>query len=160
MYSTDTSRRTVLKATGASLAAIGVAGCLGGDDDDNGGGDGGDGGNGGDDGVSIDPGTEIVLDGQSSGWVGKSPSEINGETNPTLILQEGESYTIGWDEGDGATHNIEIRDSGGSVVGDYSTDFTGDPGEDQFIDFEATSEMASYVCDPHPNQMNGDIIVE
>ncbi|WP_254861798.1 cupredoxin domain-containing protein [Halovivax gelatinilyticus] len=154
----DVSRRTALKLTGAAATAALVAGCSSADDaeDDGNGGD----GNGGDEGFEIDAGEEILFYGDSNGWEGKAPSAIEGEVNPTLILEDGETYTIGWDEGDGATHNIELRDSGGSVVGDYSTDFTGeDAPDDQMIEFEATDEIAVYRCDPH-QAMEGDIQVQ
>lgn len=153
-------RRTALKLTGGAAATALVAGCS-----DNGNGNGGDNGDDDDgnddpDGFEIDPGTEIELDGQTAGWEGVAPSDIEGEQNPTLILQEGEEYTIGWNEGDGAEHNIEIRDDGGDVVDDLETEEVTEGGDDQFLTFDASSEMANYVCDPHETTMNGDIVVQ
>ncbi|SFC33649.1 Tat (twin-arginine translocation) pathway signal sequence [Halobiforma haloterrestris] len=155
------SRRTFLKAAGAAGATVLVAGCSGNDGD----GDGEDeteNGNeddGGSDGFEIDPGTQIELDGQTAGWEGLAPGDIEGEQNPTLILQEGEDYEIGWTQGDGSQHNIEIRDDGGDVVDDLSTEQVAEP-EDQWLEFTASSEMASYVCNPHETTMIGDIVVE
>ncbi len=155
------SRRTALKLTGAAASAAVLAGCSSADDGEGGAGDGSDDGDAtGGEQYEIDPGTEIIFYGDQGGWEGKAPADIEGVENPTLVLQAGETYTIGWDEGDGGTHNIELRDSGGSVVGDYETGFTNDSEpDDQFIEFEATDEIAVYRCDPHA-QMEGDIVVE
>lgn len=149
------SRRTALKLTGAAAATALVAGCGSDDGDENGNGD-----DSGDGGVEIDPDTEITFSGQQSGWEGLSPDEIDGEQNPTLILQEGETYNIGWTEGDDIEHNFEIRDSDDEVVDDYETDVTAEPDEDQILEIEVTSEMANYVCQPHDGSMRGEIQVE
>ena len=153
------SRRTAMKLTGAAAATALVAGCSDGGGGGGGGG-GDDGGDGGSGGVEIEPDSEILFIGNIGGWEGKSPSDIEGEDNPTIILQEGESYEIGWDEGDGNGHNFEIRDDSGEVVDDYETEVVEEPGEDQILSIEATSEMAAYVCNPHENAMNGEIQVE
>ncbi|MEY7848248.1 plastocyanin/azurin family copper-binding protein [Natrarchaeobius sp. A-rgal3] len=152
------SRRTFLKVAGATAATAVVAGCS---SDGNGNGNGDDSGNGNGDGeVAIDAGTDIRFDGQTAGWEGLEPSEIDGEQNPTLVLEEGGDYTIGWTEGDGSLHNIEIWDDGGEVVDGLETSETDDPGDDQILEFEASSDMAQYVCDPHETTMVGDIQVE
>lgn len=151
------SRRTALKLTGAAASTALVAGCSGGGDSGNGGDSSDDGGS---DGIEIEPGTDIRFSGQTSSWDGLEPSAIEGESNPTLILTEGEDYTIGWTEGDGAAHNMEIRNDSDDVVNDLRTsDPVSDPGEDQILEFTASSEMAKYRCAPHPN-MEGDIQVE
>ncbi|MXV63726.1 hypothetical protein GS429_17000 [Natronorubrum sp. JWXQ-INN-674] len=149
------SRRTMLKLTGAAAATALVAGCS--DDDDNGNGNGN--GNGG---FNMEAGETIELNGLIGGWEGISPDEIAGEENPTLILEDGEDYEIGWPEGDGNDHNIEIWDENDELVEDYQTDTTTDtePGDDQMIDITATEEMAYYVCEPHDNAMRGEIQVE
>lgn len=150
------SRRTALKVTGAAAATALVAGCS--DDDDNGDDDNGDDG---DAEYEAESGDEIIFFGESDGWEGESPDEIDGEVNPTLILEEGEEYTIGWEEGDGSNHNIEIRDDGGTVVNGYETDEVDEPdGDDQMLEIEATEDMAEYVCAPHENAMIGTIEVE
>lgn len=147
----------MLKLTGVAGSTAFVAGCGGGgggNGNGNGNGNGGNGGGG--DGFEIEPGTEIDFSGQTSEWEGLAPSSIEGESNPTLILQEGEDYTIGWSEGDGANHNLEIRDDSGEVIDELTT---GDPvaePEDAFFDFTASSDMAVYRCQPHP-QMEGEI---
>ena len=150
------SRRTALKVTGAAAATALIAGCS---DDDNGNGN-GNGDDDGDDGIAIEPGTEIEFDAQTAGWEGMAPDEIDGETNPTLVLEEGEEYTMGWNEGDGSTHNIEIWDDNGEVVDDLQTDLESEGGDDQFLTFEASAEMAEYVCEPHEGTMIGDLQVE
>ena len=107
--------------------------------------------------IEIEPGTDIELDAQTPGWVGIAPEEIEGEENPTLALQEGEDYTIGWpEEGDGASHNIEIRDEDDEVVDDLETEIVEEPSEDQVLEFTASEEMAQYICEPHETTMVGD----
>lgn len=108
----------------------------------------------------IEPGTRIEFSGDTGGWVGIAPGGIEGEENPTLALGEGESYEIGWTESDGAAHNIEIRDDSGAVVNDLATSLTSDPGDDQWLEFEASSEMVEYVCNPHAGTMVGDIVIQ
>ena len=111
-------------------------------------------------GFEIEPDTQIEFDGQTPGWVGIAPEEIEGEENPELVLEEGESYEIGWTEGDGASHNLEIRDENDEVVDDLQTDVVDDPDDDQWLEFEASDEMATYVCEPHAGTMVGNITVE
>lgn len=109
---------------------------------------------------AIEPGTAIEFDGQTSGWVGIAPDEIDGEQNPTLVLVENEEYEIGWTAGDGSAHNIAIRDEEGNVIDDLATEITDEPDSDQWLHFEATAEMAEYVCEPHQGVMAGDIDVQ
>ena len=111
-------------------------------------------------GDTIEPGTTIVFDGQTEGWEGLEPEAIEGETNPTLVLEADEEYEIGWEGGDGALHNIEIWDENEDVVDDLETEETDDPDDDQFLEFTATEEMAYYVCRPHRTTMVGEIDVE
>lgn len=161
MTAHDSTRRTFLKAAGAAGAVTAVAGCLSSDEgnEDENENDTDDGNESGD-GVSVNPGTQIMLSGQTSGWEGLEPSKIEGEQNPTLVLQAGEEYELGWSEGDGLTHNIEIRTEDGEVVDDLSTEETSDPGEDQILSFEASEEMAYYVCNPHESAMRSEIQVQ
>jgi plastocyanin len=111
-------------------------------------------------GEAIEPGTRIEFDAQTSGWVGIEPEEIADEENPTLTLQEGEEYEMGWEEGDGQQHNIEIRDEDDEVVDDLETEITDEGGDDQFLELEASEEMATYVCEPHEGTMIGDLEIE
>lgn len=156
------SRRRYLKVAGATGAVALVAGCADDDpvepddeepvddedeDDDV-------------EGFEIEPGTDIEFDAQTPGWVGIEPGEIDGEENPTLVLQEGEDYTIGWpEESDGAQHNIEIRDEDDEVVDDLQTEIVEEPGEDQVLEFTASEEMVTYICEPHATTMVGDLEV-
>ncbi len=125
-----------------------------------GGGPGG-GDSGGDGGVGdIEPGTAIEFSAQTSHWEGLAPPSIEGVANPTLVLQEGEAYTIGWTQGDGGGHNIEIRDDTDAVVDDLSTEVVSEADEDQILAITASNELAQYVCDPHENTMRGDLQIE
>ncbi|ELZ02790.1 cupredoxin domain-containing protein [Natrialba asiatica] len=139
----DTTRRRVLQLTGgALLIGFGSASASAQDDE------------------VIEPETRIELDAQTSGWVGIEPEAIADEDNPTLTLQEDETYEIGWEEGDGASHNIELVDENDEVVDDYETEEATEGGEDQFIEFDATDEIVEYVCRVHPNTMRGEIEIE
>ncbi|TYL39389.1 copper-binding protein, partial [Natronococcus pandeyae] len=163
MAGTDpTSRRTVLKISGAVGATALLAGCP--DDEEEPENDEEEPEEEVDDeeepDEAIEPGTRIELDAQTPGWQGVEPEEIADEENPTLTLVEGEEYEIGWEEGDGSMHNIELVDEDDEVVEDYETDEDDEGGDDQFIEFEATDEIAEYVCRPHEGTMRGTIEIE
>jgi len=151
------SRRTALKLTGAAASTALVAGCSGGNGDGNGNGNGNGDGSGA---VEISPDETITLKATSSNkWEGKSPSGIEGQENPTLALQEGETYEIGWDENGGsAHHNIAIYNGDGSTHNGKESEVTADPGDGQTLEFEASSDTVEYVCVPHyTSGMAGDI---
>ena len=112
-------------------------------------------------GFEIEPGTRITLFGNTAGWEGVQPVEIQTVENPTLVLEAGGAYEIGWQEGDGAPHNIEIRNENAELVDDLSTDLTDDPaGDEQYLEFVASAELATYVCAPHEATMRGEISVK
>lgn len=154
------SRRRTMKIAGAAAVATTLAGCGGGGGGGGNGGGGNGGGGGGGDTSQWEGVSEIELGGETSGWQGQAPSPIEGEDNPTLVLFEGQQYTVTWENLDGAEHNIELRNENGEVVDDYSTELMGEEGETQSLEFEATSEMAQYVCQPHQSTMQGDIQIE
>ncbi|GAB3041336.1 PQQ-dependent sugar dehydrogenase [Natronobiforma cellulositropha] len=95
------------------------------------------------------------LGGESSRWVGQAPDEIEGEDNPTLVLEEGETYEVVWENLDGIGHNFVIIDDEGDQL--VSTDIVTGEGETQAVEFEADEEMAEYYCEPHPQTMRGDV---
>ncbi|MFB1063250.1 plastocyanin [Natrinema sp. H-ect4] len=95
----------------------------------------------------IEPGTRIELEARND-WVAVAPPKIEGFENPPFALEAGESYEIGWTTGDGRTHNLEIVDADGTVVGDLATErIHGEDGE-QWFEFTASEEMAAYNCGP------------
>lgn len=147
----ETTRRTFLATTGAAVA-VGLAGCTGDDDGD----DGGDG----DVEIEIDAGTTVELEGYATHWEGVAPGSIDGEENPTLILEEGGEYTFEWVNGDGVVHDLEIHDDGGDVVDDLETEDIDEEGEGDSLTFEASSEMTTYICSFHTAQQVGDLVVE
>lgn len=103
---------------------------------------------------------EIVFSAKTVAWEVTAPESLSGLENPTLVLEAGREYRIGWDSGDGAAHNLEIRDDNDTVVDSYETEITAEPDAEQFLTITATAEMATYRCLPHPS-MSGDIeIVE
>ncbi len=147
------SRRTTLKIAGAAASMALVAGCLGnGDDDDD------DNGNGDDGPVDIEPG-EMVFEGYTAGWELVEPVEGD-ESNPTIVLQEGETYTFTWTNEDGGRHNIEMWDDNDEVVEDYQTEIIDEQGAEQSLEFEAVSDITQYVCEPHTGTMIGEVVVE
>lgn len=107
-------------------------------------------------GLSVAQEGEIELDGETSGWVGRAPMEIEGETNPTLTLEAGVDYTLTWTNTDGAPHNFAIDDGeGNDLVG--LTDTISEEGETQTVEFTASEEMSEYYCGIHPRSMRGTI---
>ncbi|NUC72379.1 twin-arginine translocation signal domain-containing protein [Haloterrigena sp. SYSU A558-1] len=153
---TEHTRRTVLKAAGASTLAVAVAGCTGGDDDEGNGDENGDDA----DEFEIDPDTKIVLEGYASGWNGLEPEAIDGETNPTLVLEEGGEYTMEWVNGQSMAHDLQIWDDADEVVDELSTEEVGSEGEGATLEFTASSEMVTYVCSLHAGNQIGDLVVE
>ena len=148
-----TGRRRFLATASAAVTAS-VAGCSAGNGDDE--------GNGqqelhAEDWEGVD---EILLDGYTRNWVGVAPDPIAGLTNPTLLLFDGDSYDITWENQDGVGHNIELWNADDEVVGDNSTSQLAQRGRTQTLSFAASSEMHSYVCRPHPRNMIGYIVVE
>lgn len=139
-------RRTVLKSLGAA-GAVALAGCLGDDDEEE------------HDGFVIDPGTTVVLEGNPEYWEGAEPSAIDGEENPTLILDAGAEYTFEYVNIDNVPHDLIIADDGGNTVDDLETEQVSDEGESASLNFEATEEMVEYYCSLHPQQ-SGELIVE
>ncbi|WP_231186408.1 PVC-type heme-binding CxxCH protein [Haladaptatus sp. DYF46] len=112
----------------------------------------------GDDSGPIDPTSTIQFDAKTSGWVGTEPDSINEDTNPTLLLVSGETYTIKWTNGDGAPHDFYILDSEGNEI--EGTELVLEQGESATIEFTATEEIAGYYCSVHPTSMRGSVEFE
>ena len=108
--------------------------------------------------VEDDEPEEFVFNGVIPAWFGMEPEEIDGEENPTLELTAGETYQFTWENGDGEPHNVVILDGAGEIL--ERTEIISEPGETQTLEFEATEEMDSYVCEVHPDTMVGSILVE
>lgn len=140
------SRRTALRLFAVSASVGGVSGCLSGSEEDL-------------PGERIDPGSKILFEGHHENWIGVLPNEIADKENPTIVLEAGEQYELGWVQGDGGVHNIEIRNDEDEVVGGLATDLVVTPGTDgDWLEFSATEEMAYYRCEPH-RLMEGEIHV-
>ncbi|SIR72425.1 cupredoxin domain-containing protein [Natronorubrum thiooxidans] len=145
----DVSRRGVLKGTAAVAGTAATAGTAGAYRD------------------AIDfrlPAAQNDGDGRTfsllgivGGWIGVSPAEIDGASNPTLRLIEGEEHEVIWTNGDGSRHNFVLADEEGDVI--ESTDFLAEQGESLSLEFTPDEEMAQYYCIPHPVQMRGPIEV-
>ena len=150
------SRRQALAASGAALSGA-LAGCSSsGGSDDSGSGDA-------DWKQPLKPEDwegveEIRLDGYTNGWAGVEPDPIAGVKNPTLLLFAGDEYEITWENADGVTHNIAVRNEGGTAA--KRTERISKRGETQTLAFEATAELRDYVCEPHSRMMRGAIHVE
>ncbi|MFC6768796.1 cupredoxin domain-containing protein [Natrinema soli] len=145
--SRDVSRRGVLKGTAALTGTAAMAGTAGAYRDE------------------IDfrlpaaqndgEGRTLSLLGIVGGWVGVAPAEIDGVSNPTLRLIEGEEHEVVWTNGDGSHHNFNLLDENGETI--EATEFIEEQGESLSFTFTADSEMAEYNCAPHPVQMRGPI---
>lgn len=102
--------------------------------------------------------TEIVLDGYTAAWKGVKPKPIAGKDNPTVTLIEGQKYDFTWKNADGQPHNIAIWDADDNQI--KATDSISSKGKTQTLTIEASTEMASYICEIHPKTMVADIQVE
>ena len=132
----STSRRTVLKAAGATGALAGLARATG---------------------VGRAQAAEIALDGDTAGWVGRAPQSIAGQTNPTLSLEPGRTYRVTWTNADGAPHNLVVADADGNRLA--GTEIVSEEGATRTLEFEATPAMATYYCEVHPQSMRGSVAV-
>jgi PKD repeat protein len=96
---------------------------------------------------AIDPSTTITLSAPSAQqWTGVNPSSIDGKSNPTLTLAEGEEYTMEWVNNTSFGHTLEIdtdTEAGGEVVDQPLSD------EGYSFTFTATQDMVEYFCRPH-----------
>ena len=106
-------------------------------------------------GVGMAQSAEIELDAQVSGWVGRSPPEIAGETNPTLTLEPGQTYRVAWTNADGVPHNFAITDGDGNRP--VSSEIVEQEGASQTVEFDVTPAMAEYLCEVHPQTMRGQL---
>lgn len=122
------SRRRFLQATAATGVAVGFSGT-----------------------GSAQEAEQIELGGESNGWVGVAPEDIEDEENPTLTLEEGESYEVVWENLDGVGHNFVIIDDDGEQLVESET--VSEEGETKTVEFEAEEEVAEYYCEPHPQSM-------
>lgn len=99
---------------------------------------------------------EIELEGYTGGWEGVTPAEIEGQTNPTLSLEAGVDYTVTWTNEDGQPHNFVLRDADGNDI--VRSDIIEEGS--QTVEFTASEDMATYLCEVHPNTMVGDVETE
>jgi glucose/arabinose dehydrogenase len=125
------SRRTFLKVAGAGAVVGGLAN------------------------YSLAQGETIELGGEVQGWQGQQPSEIEGETNPTLRLEPGTEYEVVWENLDGQPHDFVIRDDDGQEV--VGTEIVSEEGATTSLSFTASEEISTYVCTVHPSSMRGEI---
>ncbi|WP_276254584.1 PQQ-dependent sugar dehydrogenase [Halomontanus rarus] len=127
------SRRAILRALAASGVAVGLSP------------------------IALAQDEPIELGGDTPGWQGRAPAEIEGEVNPTLEFEAGQTYTVEWENVDGLPHNFAILDGAGSQL--VRSEVIEGEGETQTVEFEATAEMAEYYCEVHPDTMRGDVEV-
>jgi plastocyanin len=133
------SRRTVMKTTAITgvLAGLGLGGLAAS--------------------TSQKQHSTIKLGGRAVGWIGRAPESIEGETNPTLEFQAGETYEVVWTNLDGAEHDFVIQDADGTIL--VNTEFESAQGGRQRVTFTASNEMAEYYCTNHPISMRGKVTV-
>lgn len=136
------ARRTVIKAA-AVISAGSVGHAAAQEDDENG---------------DQDVAETFELLGETGGWVGVSPDEIEEEQNPTLLMNEDEEYEVGWENGDGAAHNFAIEGEDNEVF--IETDYVSSIGETASVTFTAEEEFDHYICHPHRKTMRGRIVFD
>lgn len=127
------SRRTVLKSTAVGGVVAATAGKVSAQEEE------------------FEETYELI--GQTSGWEGVAPSDIEGETNPTLEVIPGERYQVIWENGDGVPHNFNVVGGHGQTV--QSSDLMSSEGETQTVTFTAEENYQEYFCQPHPEAMRG-----
>ena len=103
--------------------------------------------------------SEIELEGATANWVGLEPAPIEDAENPVLVLEEGEEYTITITSGDGAIHNLQLRDEDDEPVDGLETEFVESDEQTETLTFTATDALVTYVCEPHEATMRGDVTV-
>ncbi|WP_158056155.1 PQQ-dependent sugar dehydrogenase [Halorussus halophilus] len=111
--------------------------------------------------------TTLEFGGQRSGWVGRAPAAIEGQTNPTLQLEAGRTYTVRWENVDGLPHNFAFLDPDGNSIPVIQTDdgavaeteIVSQRGATQEFQFVAEPAIATYFCVVHPNSMRGGVEV-
>lgn len=131
------TRRAFVRATGATAAA-GTAAVMGTDE-------------------ATAQAQTYEFGGEVAAWRGRTPSEIEGEDNPTIELQAGEEYEFWFENIDGAPHNITMQDADGNTI--VQSDLVQEEGATASVTFTATPEMAQYICTIHPTTMVGDVEV-
>jgi plastocyanin len=129
---TSASRRTFLRAAGGAAAVAGTG---------------------------VARGQEVAetyeFGGEVAGWEGRAPASIEGETNPTLNLEAGETYEFVWENLDGAPHNFVIRDAEENVLAETET--MSEQGATRSVTATVEEAATTYVCTVHPNTMVGDV---
>ncbi|WP_049916312.1 hypothetical protein [Natrialba magadii] len=101
----------------------------------------------------------IRLDAYVGGWVGVEPDHIDRVENPTLVLVEGREYEFTCENQDNVKHNLAIHDEADAVVDDLSSPIIATRGETETLQFEARSEMETYICEHQPVIQLGEIQV-
>ncbi|MCU4743113.1 halocyanin domain-containing protein [Halobacteria archaeon AArc-m2/3/4] len=170
MTTTDRSRRTFLKASGATLTLALVAGCLGGDDDDSSGNGGNGDGNGDDGNGDAGNGEEYDFDGwfDDVGYY-DGVHDMTGESEVTVMNGTGSAgyeydpaaikvdpgTTVVWEwTGAGGGHTVTAEE------GDFDSGMLTGEGET----FEHTFDeegVYTYYCEPHRNMgQKGAVVVE
>ncbi|SDK73406.1 hypothetical protein SAMN04515672_3839 [Natronorubrum texcoconense] len=104
---------------------------------------------------------EFRFEGRTQAWTGVEPGFLAGEENPTITLIDGNEYDFTWENADGVTHNLEIRDEDDNIVDDYQSEDLSDEGEETTVEgVIASEEMVVYICAYHEATQVGDIEVQ
>lgn len=98
---------------------------------------------------------EIRLEALAEGWEGVEPESIAGDVNPLLLLEVGTEYEIIVENGDGEEHTLELRDEDDEVL--ESSEEVETDGDTATLAFEASTDVARYVCEYHEDRMRGTI---
>jgi len=103
---------------------------------------------------------ELELNGED-GFVGVSPSSIEGEANPTLEVEAGNRYRIEYTanyipqlQGLPGRHNMVIRTEDGTL---RRTNYVFQEGATQGVGFQASSNLTTWGCEEHSYVFEGEV---
>lgn len=99
--------------------------------------------------------TEITLEAYDEGWEGVEPEVIEGDLNPTFLLEDGVEYEVSFEIGDDEPHNLAFEAGGEEVL--TATETVEGEGEGASLQVEASEDLERYVCEVHRDSMEGTI---
>ena len=92
------------------------------------------------------------------GWVGQAPAEIEGQTNPTLQLQPGQTYRVRWTNRTRRRQNFALMSQYPDGPPVLRSAFLSKRGATQTVTFTAKREMTAYVSETQLNAV-GQVVV-
>jgi PGF-CTERM protein len=98
---------------------------------------------------------------EDEGFVGVSPSSIEGEANPTLEVESGNRYNIEYTvnyipelQGLPGRHNMVVRTEDGTL---RRSNYVFEEGNSQSVSFEAVDNLTTWGCEEHSYVWEGSV---